>query len=102
MYNSLKDWMNLPAKIKPFVKRTGTGTKIYGEPFDVKCYAACKAQNVTDNTGNEVVSNTQIYVDGATAIDVLDSVTFENTEHSIKSIGTFYRDGKPDIKVVYL
>lgn len=102
MYDSLKEWMNLPAKIKPFVKRNGTGTKIYGEPFDIKCYAASKIQNVTDNTGAEVVSNTQLYVDGTENINVLDSVIFENSERSIKSIGTFYRNGKPDIKVVYL
>ena len=94
--------MNLPAQIKPFVKRLGTGTKQYGEPVDIKCYAAGESQVVTDDTGTEVVSNQQLYVDGSVAISLLDSIVFEDTDKSIKSIRTFYRNGKADIKVVYL
>lgn len=102
MYNSLKSWANLPAKIKPFIKRDGAGTKIYGDSVDILCYAEGKVQVVTDNTGTEVVSNKQLYVDGSVSISELDCVIFEGIEKSIKSIGTFYRNGKPDIKVVYL
>lgn len=102
MYNSLKAWMNLPVQIKPFIRRNGTGTKIYGEPINGQCYAEGKVTTVTDNTGTEVVSNKQLYVDGSVAISELDCIVFEGSEKSIKSIGTFYRNGKPDIKVVYL
>lgn len=102
MYDSLKPWLNLPAQIKPFVKRTGTGTKVYAEPVDILCYAEGKIQTVTDNTGTEVVSNKQLYVDGSVAISVLDAIVFEGVEKSIKAINTFYRNGKADIKVVYL
>lgn len=102
MYDSLKSWINLPAQIKPFIKRTGTGSKLYGEPIDILCYAEGSMKVVTDNAGAEVVSNKQLYVDGATTISELDCVIFENLERSIKSINTFYRNGKPDIKVVYL
>lgn len=102
MYNSLKPWMNLSAQIKPFLKRDGTGTKIYADPVDILCYAEGKVQVVTDNTGTEVVSTSQLYVDGPTTISVLDCVIFEGIEKSIKNITTFYRNGKPDIKVVYL
>lgn len=102
MYDSLKKWMNLPAQLKPFIRRNGTGTKVYGEAVDIKCYAEGSVKVVTDNTGTEVVSNKQLYVDGSVAISELDGVIFEGSEKSIKSIGTFYRNGKPDIKVVYL
>ena len=102
MYNSLKAWMNLPAQIKPFVRRDGTGTKIYRDAIDVKCYAEGSVKVVTDSTGTEVVSNKQLYVDGSVTISELDGIVFEGSERSIKSIGTFYRNGKPDIKVVYL
>lgn len=102
MYNSLKAWMNLPAQIKPFVRRDGTGTKIYRDAIDAKCYAEGSVKVVTDNTGTEVVSNKQLYVDGSVTISELDGIVFEGSERSIKSIGTFYRNGKPDIKVVYL
>ena len=102
MYESLKKWINLPAQIKPFVRRNGTGTKLYGDAVDIQCYAEGKVTTVTDNTGTEVVSNKQLYVDGSVAVSELDSIIFEGSERSIKSIGTFYRNGKPDIKVVYL
>lgn len=102
MYASLKDWINLPAQIKPFLKRDGAGTKIYKDPVDILCYAEGRIQVVTDTTGTEVVSNSQLYVDGSTTISELDCVIFEGIEKSIKSISTFYRNGKPDIKVVYL
>ena len=102
MYESLKKWMNLSAQIKPFIKRNGTGTKIYGAAFDVQCYVEGKVTTITDSTGAEVVSNRQLYIDGSVPISELDCVIFENSENSIKSIGTFYRNGKPDIKVVYL
>lgn len=102
MYKSLKAWLNLPATLKPFIKRDGTGSKIYGDSVDILCYAEGKVQVITDNTGTEVVSNKQLYVDGSVSISELDCIIFEGIEKSIKSIGTFYRNGKPDIKVVYL
>ena len=102
MYAILKAWMNLPAQIKPFLKRDGTGTKIYTDPVDILCYAEGKVQVVTDSTGTEVVSNTQLYVDGSVTVSVLDCVVFEGIEKSIKNLTTFYRNGKPDIRVVYL
>ena len=102
MYESLKKWINLPAQIKPFIRRNGTGTKLYGDAVDIKCYAEGKVTTVTANKGAEVVSNKQLYIDGSVPIAELDCIIFENSEHSIKSINTFYRNGKPDIKVVYL
>lgn len=102
MYESLKKWINLPAQIKPFIRRNGTGTKLYGDAVDIKCYAEGKVTTVTDNKGAEVVSNKQLYIDGSVPITELDCIIFENSEHSIKSINTFYRNGKQDIKVVYL
>lgn len=102
MYESIKEWLNLPAQIKPFIRRNGTGTKLYGDAVDIQCYAEGKVTTVTDNTGTEVVSSKQLYIDGSIAISELDCIIFEGSEKSIKSIGTFYRNGKPDIKVVYL
>lgn len=102
MYNSLKSFMKLPAQVKPFVRRDGTGKKVYGKPVDILCYAEGHVKVVTDNTGTEVVSNKQLYVDGSMLISELDSIIFNGTESNIKSMGTFYRDGKPDITVVYL
>ena len=102
MYDSLKSWVNIPYQIKPFDKRTGTGTKLFKDTVDALCYPKSEAELVTDSKGAEVVSTTQLYIEGSTTITVLDNVIFEDEERPIKKIATFYRDGKPDIKVVYL
>ena len=94
--------MDLDASIKPFIKRDGTGSIQYGQIANIKCYAEGKVTVVTDRTGAEVVSDKQLYIDGSISISELDSVTFESSEYSIKSIGTFYTKGKPDMRVVYL
>ena len=94
--------MDLTAVRKPYIKRSGTGTKTFGEPVNMKCYAEGKVQVVTNKEGKEVVSNKILYVDGSTEIDELDNVIFEGRETEIKAIGYFYRGGKADVKLVYV
>lgn len=102
MFKSLKNWINLPAQIRPFLSRTGTGLKTYGALVDILCYAEGKVELIKDSSGVEVVSNSRLYVDGLTNISVLDMVIFEGKEAPIQNIGSFYRKGTVDIKVVYL
>jgi hypothetical protein len=102
MYNSLKSWINLPVTIHRCVGRNGTGAKQYAEPVSTLCYAQGESVVVTNAQGEEVVSNSQLYFDGNTLISIIDKITFENVDCDIKSINTFYRDGKADLKVVYL
>ncbi len=94
--------MNLNALRKPYIKRTGTGAKVLGNPVNMACYAEGKIQVVTNKEGKEVVSNKILYVDGLTEIDELDNVVFEDRETEVKAIGYYYRNGQPDIKLVYL
>lgn len=102
MYESLKPWVNIPYAIKPFIRRSGTGKAIYGEPINSFCYPEAKMQLVKDSSGSEVVSSHTLYIEGSTSINVLDNVIFEDKEWAIANIVTFYRDGRPDCKVVYL
>lgn len=102
LYNSLKSWINLTAIRKPYIKRSGTGSKIFGDSIELTCYAEGKVQVVTNKEGKEVVSNKLLYVDGPTEIDELDNVVFEGRETEVKAIGYYYRNGQPDIKLVYL
>jgi len=102
LYKSLKAWMNLTAEQKPYIKRSGTGSKLFGGSVNLKCYAEGKVQVVTNKEGKEVVSNKVLYVDGNTEINELDNIVFEGRESEIKAIGYYYRNGKPDIKLVYL
>ena len=102
MYASLKPWLNVPFKILPFLKRNGAGTKIFGPEVDAMCYPEGDVKIVTDEFGSEVVSTTQLYVDGTLQIKVTDEVIFEGETRPIHRINTFYRNGTPDMRVVYL
>lgn len=103
MYKSLKPWLNVPAEFKEFIKRTGTGDKVYGKTVKFMCYPSGKVQVVTSITGAAVTSIAQLYVEGDLDIKITDTVIFEGRERDILSISTFYdTHGKPDCKVVYL
>lgn len=102
MFSSLKEWINVPFTYKPFLKRNGAGTKVYGDAVDALCYPVSNVQLVTNTMGAEVTSTTQMYVPGDSPITVKDLVNFEDEERPILRISTYYRNSMPDIKVVYL
>jgi len=102
MYASLKDWMNLPLKIKPFKKRTGDGTRLYYDDIDTFCYAEGKVQLTTGSSGAEVVSKKQLYVEGNVQISSLDNIIFDDFECDIISVENFYDINGISLKVVYL
>lgn len=102
MFKSIKKWLDLPVQIKPFLKRDGTGDKTYGATINTFCYAEGKVVVVTNNAGVESISTKQLYLDGIETVTELDTIIFEGREKDIKSVGTFYKNGKADIKVVYL
>lgn len=102
MYESLKPWINVPCQIKPFIKRTGTGDKVFGDAVNALCYPESDIKHIVDASGAEVVSTTQLYVDGTQEIKVTDEVIFEGATRAIQRINSFYRNGVVDIRVVYL
>jgi len=102
MYESIKDWINVSAVRLPLASKTGTGTRVFGPPIDFLCYPAGKVTTVTNSKGEQVVSNTQLFIDGTQAFGEFDDVIFEGTQRPIKTVATFYRNGGPDIKVLYL
>ncbi len=102
MFNSIKPWINVPFTFKPFIKRNGAGTKIFGEAVEDKCYPVGEVLLVVDNAGAEVTSTTQLYVDGRCLIKVTDEVDFDGSKRPIHRINSFYRNGVVDCKVVYL
>ena len=102
MYDSLRPWMNVPFQIQPFIKRNGAGTKQFGDAIDAMCYPKADVTVVVDDSGAEVISTTQLYVDGDTSIKVTDNVTFEGVTRPIQRINSFYRNGVVDVRVVYL
>lgn len=102
MFDSIKPWINVPFILKPLVGRNGAGTKIFGDDVQLLCYPVDEVKLITDETGAEVISTTQLYVDGSTPISVIDEVTFEDHTREVQRISSFYRNGVVDIRVVYL
>lgn len=102
MYNSLKPWINVPYVIKPFLRYNGAGTKQFDADIQSKCYPVGDVKLVTKEDGSEVTSTSQLYVDGSEPIKVTDNVIFASEERPILRITEYYRDGKVDLKVVYL
>ena len=102
MYQSIKEWINVPITVKPYVKRSATGDKLFGDSYELLCYPQGEVNIVRNWQGVEVVSHNHLYMDGNAKITKLDNVIFEGEELPVQAISTYYRDGKPDIKVVYV
>lgn len=102
MYASLKPWINVPYQIKPFVKRNGAGTKIFCEAIDSLCYPVGDVKLITNASGAEITSTTQLYVPGTESIKVTDEVIFNGEVRPIQRITDYYRGSAVDIRVVYL
>lgn len=102
MYDSLKPWVNVPIVIKPFVKRSATGDKIFGEDIPALCYPQGEVKIVRDWQGVEVVSHNHLHVEGDTQVTELDDIIFEGKSYPVKAVSAYYRNGVPDIKVVYI
>ena len=102
LLKSVKSWCNLPARVRTFTGYDGTGKKTFNNPTNILVYAEGKMEVITNFDGKQVVSNTQLYMDGTIALQPLDEIIFEDVSRTIQHIGTFYRNGVADLKVVYL
>lgn len=102
MFASIKPWINVSYTIKPFIKRDGAGTKVFGDDIKSLCYPVCDVKLVTNTDGSEVTSTTQLYVPGTEVIKPTDEVVFNGETRPIQRITDYYRNGVVDIRVVYL
>ena len=75
---------------------------MYSDPQDALCYPVGDTKLVTSTSGAEVTSMSQLYIDGDVPITVKDSVVFEGEERPVLRISNYYRNGKVDLKVVFL
>lgn len=102
MYKRLKEWVNVPFSYKPFIKYSGTGGEIFGDPIDGLCYPEGSVTIVRNRKGVNIASNTKLYMDGDVQISDLDCVIFDGKEHRVQAITDYYRGGAKDIRVVYI
>jgi hypothetical protein len=101
MYESLREWMNIPIVVTPCTGRNARGDKIMGKAFTVDSYPVSEIKLVRNANGVDVVSSRHHYIDASASISLLDNILFEGEDLPIQAIETFYRAGKPDILVVY-
>lgn len=102
MFNSLRSWMDVPVVIKPFIKRSATGDKIFGESRTELCYPQGEVNIVRNWQGVEVVSHNHLFFDGTVQVSKLDNIIFEGEELPVQAISNYYRNGVVDIRVVYV
>lgn len=102
MYDSIKPWINVPVIIRPFTGRSGTGDRLFGEPHTELCYPVGEVNIVRNWQGVEVVSNSKLYMDGTVKVSEFDNILFEGKDRPVQAISNYYRDGKIDLRVVYV
>lgn len=102
MFESIKPWINVPVTIKPYKGRSATGDKLFGEPHTVLCYPQGEVNIVRNWQGVEVISHNHLYMDGNVNVTKLDNIVFEGEDLPVQAISNYYKDGKIDIRVVYV
>lgn len=102
MFSSLKGKLTTPVLLKHFIRRDGAGNKLFSSTEEVGAYIVSNDEVVVDSKGAEVVSKTQVYLDGTINISKLDNVVLFGEEYEIRSLSTFFWNSSPDVKVVYI
>lgn len=102
MYDSIKPWINVPIVIKPYLGRSATGDKLFGDSVSALCYPQGEVNIVRNWQGVEVVSHNHLYMEGTVAVTELDNIVFEGKDLPVQAISNYYRNGVVDIRVVYV
>lgn len=102
MFNSIRKLCTLPATYRSYIKRSGSGSKIYGTTTDIKVYVDGRIKVLTDDFGVQFTSSMQFFIDGTCPIKALDEITFNNFVREVKAVRPLYWHDKLDLKVVYV
>ncbi len=94
--------MQSSVNVKPYVSKNGVGDITYDTVRADMCYIEEKTQVIRDSRNQEVVSMTQLFVDGDNLITVLDKIDYNGKYYDVQNISVYYLNGVPDMKVVYL
>jgi hypothetical protein len=102
MFKSLKSWLDMSIQLKVYSSRNGAGTIIYNAPVNIICYIQSEDILFINDDGAEMLSDTQIYVDGSTVVTTLDAVIFDGKTRPIRKVGIWYKNNLPSIRMIYL
>jgi len=101
------DWLTQTVNYGKQLSMDGVGQITYASDVELDCYTHGTVVEVTNDKGEKVLSNQQIYLDGinatVAAIDFGDRFKIDSRYRPIKSISKYYdEDGVMDLVVVYL
>lgn len=106
MFESLLEWCTASVSIKKPGKRKASGDVEYSDPVAYNCYRADQVLVITDKTGKEYVSGTQIYFPPEVPIAEEDMIVLpvDSKPREVRKIGGFLdgNTGETSIRVVYL
>jgi hypothetical protein len=100
-----EEMMHQTVDIKPFVDFDDYGEASHGDPNTVKCYIDSQPRQVINQTGQEVTSNTTIFLAGPVSVSINDLVILPSEaprERSIVSVSLMYDDEGPHHTEVHL
>ena len=104
-----REWLTKSVIYEQKLSMNGVGQITYASDPEVTldCYIHGTIQEVTNDKGEEVISNQQLYLDGAdstvSTIDFGDRFKIDGRYRKILSIDKFYdEDGDLDLVVIYL
>jgi len=101
------DWLTNTVNYKKKLSMDGYGQPTYDAEVELGCYIHGTVMKVTNDKGEEVLSNQQIYFNGenttVAAIDFGDVFEISDTYRPLKSLDKFYdEEAVLDLVVVYL
>lgn len=104
MYNTLKNWMDIPCSIQHCIGTNDFNDKVYADPISTLGYVEGSIKQVVDSLGDEVVSMSTVYIDGSECenLTTSDILSVEGVPRKILALNAFYAKGIVDIWVVYI
>lgn len=97
--------MTCTFQVKHFIGYTTSADREFSDPVDMMGYFVGNVETITDATGDDVVSSSQVYYDPSIyTVDPLDVIIVDGQEKDIIQI-TNYMDGNfgsSSIKIIYV
>ena len=97
--------MTCTFQVKHFIGYAASADREFSDPVDMMGYFVGNVETITDATGDDVVSSSQVYYDPSIyTVDPLDVIIVDGQEKDIIQI-TNYMDGNfgsSSIKIIYV
>jgi len=105
MFSSLVHWCNMPFTIERGSGMSAAGDKLNSESIMSEAYIVDNITLITDKTGKEYVSKTQLYLPPEKAtVTEDDKIKHKGVTYEIRRLLEFnnWRTGAVDLQVIYL